>query len=111
MGNSQEVLASQAGAATELLQRCSEMQQQQAAAGATSAVQGETQAWWMDDQTRNFMVDSLQLDGNLVLTVDKDAPKIVSYQDVSKQSYHKTTFPARLTGLARYAANAARLPS
>lgn len=34
------------------------------------------------------MVDSLQLDGNLVLTVDKDAPKIVSYQDVSEQSFY-----------------------
>ena len=57
-----------------LLEKFLAMQQQQAASGTASLVEGEADAWWLDERTKRFIEATLNLSGTLTFTVREGAP-------------------------------------
>ena len=69
-----------------LLEKFISMQQQAAAAGSTSIVEGATDAWWLDDRTKRLIEQTLRLNGTLTFTVRPGQSLRLTRQQVRRVS-------------------------
>ena len=54
-------------------------------AGSTSIVEGEKEAWWLDDRTKRLFEQTMRLNGTLTFTVRPGAPLQLTREQVRHQ--------------------------
>jgi len=54
-------------------------------AGSTSIVEGEKEAWWLDDRTKRLIEETMHLSGALTFTVRPGTPLQLTREQVSEQ--------------------------
>ena len=69
-----------------LLEKFISMQQQAAAVGSPSIVEGATDAWWLDDRTKCLIEQTLRLSGVLTFTVRPGQILRLTRQEVTPNS-------------------------
>ena len=51
-------------------------------AGSTSIVEGEKEAWWLDDRTKRLIEQTMRLNGTLTFTVRPGTPLRLTREQV-----------------------------
>ena len=51
-------------------------------AGSTSIVEGEKEAWWLDDRTKRLIEQTMRLNGTLTFTVRPGTPLQLTREQV-----------------------------
>ena len=54
-------------------------------AGSTSIVEGEKEAWWLDDRTKRLIEQTMRLNGTLTFTVRPGTPLQLTREQVPRQ--------------------------